>query len=145
MKMTIFPFQAIFCVLGVLVIPYIVTRTALFGGEYDDYSLMEDGSNDDYEYTLMEDIESKERNNVLHDAGDAWGRFYGGHCTSNEHCTNVIATCWDKTIQECRPVIWFWLILAIALVLLTVCIVCCIIHWLSDCITSCCCRCCRCK
>ena len=102
-------------------------------------SVAQDGSSD-YDYDQMVDDESGERN-VLHDAGDAWGRFYGGQCINGDQCADVISFC-NKN-DECHPQWWFWLLFFILLALIIIWLICCICGGISGCLSDCCTCCCK--
>merc|ERR1711862_210235 len=72
----------------------------------------------------------------------AWAKFWGGSCATNDQCADVVATC-SASHNECRPVWWFWLIIASIVVSLVLSLICCICCGICSCIADCLCCCCR--
>ena len=93
---------------------------------------------------MLQQDDSNNVSDTFNDAksavNDAFAKFYGGSCQANSQCADVVAECKDN---ECRPVWWFWAIIAAVVASLVLSCVCCICCGLCACIADCLCSCCR--
>lgn len=71
---------------------------------------------------------------------EGFSKFYGGTCTQNTQCADIVAECKGGT---CQPVWWFWAIIAAVVASLILSLVCCICCGICSCIADCLCCCCR--
>ena len=65
--------------------------------------------------------------------------FWGRDCSNDTMCTDTIAWC-DTEVDQCRPVWWFYLIIAMLVLMIVGAIVFCIIKGTLDCLCSSCCK-----
>jgi len=93
---------------------------------------------------LLADDESNDAAKVYNDAKntitEGFSKFYGGTCDATTPCADVVAECQDGT---CKPVWWFWAIIAAVVASLILSLVCCICCGICSCIADCLCCCCR--
>merc|ERR1712107_871727 len=69
----------------------------------------------------------------------AHSMFWGRDCSNDTMCTDTIAWC-DTEVDQCRPVWWFYLIIAMLVLMIVGAIVFCIIKGTLDCLCSSCCK-----
>ena len=67
-------------------------------------------------------------------------KFWGRDCFNDTMCTETIAWC-DTEVDQCRPVWWFWLLVALAVLWVVAAVVICILKGFLDCL--CCSTCCK--
>ena len=93
---------------------------------------------------MLADDESNDAAKVYNDAKntitEGFSKFYGGTCDATTPCADVVAECQDGT---CKPVWWFWAIIAAVVASLILSLVCCICCGICSCIADCLCCCCR--